>query len=194
MMERLVATLAKVDRRALLASMVFILGLLAFEGWVLLLRKPLAQYRQLTATRASLAASVDVSGANSSELARLAAEVKLLSDRLSGELRLPRSKDQIAAALMSELDRSADRDGVMLTGVKPGARRQVQTFEEDAFDISARGKYLMLCEWLMDYEHTLGQNATVTEFRMQSADAGKQVALTLKVALYRPLQAGGAGN
>jgi len=193
-MERIYATLAKLDPRVLLACMIFIAGLFVFEGWVLVIRKPFAQYRQLAATRASLAATVGALGNQSGELTRLAAELKLLSDRLTGELHPPKSKDQMAAALMSELDRSADRDGVMLTGVKPGARTQVQAFEQLAFDVSARGKYLMLCEWLMNFEHTLGQNATVTEFQMQSADAGRQVALTLKVALYLPLQAGVAGQ
>ena len=82
----------------------------------------------------------------------------------------------------------------MLTGVQPGARTQVQAFGEVAFDVSARGKYLPLCEWLMNFEHTLGQDATVTEFQMRAADADRQVALTLKVALYRPLQPPVAGK
>jgi Tfp pilus assembly protein PilO len=100
----------------------------------------------------------------------------------------------MAASLMAELDRSAARNSVMLTGVKPGARRQVQAFEEIAFEISARGKYLMLCSWLMDFENALGQNATVTEFLMQSADEGREVALTLKVGLYKPLPTTGGGK
>lgn len=193
-MERILVVLAKLDPRLVQALMVLISCLVAFEGLVLVLAKPYAQYRQLTQTRSSLAASLRALGNPAMELAALTEEIKRLSERLSGELRLPQTRDQLAASLMSELDRSAARGGVMLTGVKPGARRQVQDFEEVSFDISARGKYLMLCEWLMDFEHALGRNATVTEFLMQSADEGRQVALTLKVALYRPLQAGGAGK
>jgi Tfp pilus assembly protein PilO len=189
-MEQLYARLAKLDPRLLLGCMILIVGLLAFEGWVLVIRKPLVEYRQLAAARASLAATVGALGHHAGELTRLTAELKRLSERLSGELQQKKSKDQMAAALLSELDRSADRDGVMLTGVKPGAITQVQGFEQLAYDVSARGKYLMLCEWLLNFEHTLGQNATVTEFQMQSADAGREVALTLKVALYLPLQAG----
>jgi Tfp pilus assembly protein PilO len=193
-MERMFALLAKFDPRVMLVLLVCMPCLLAFEAWVLVLAKPVAQYRQLAASRAALGASVEASGREHYELSRLAAELKRVSERLTGELRAPGSEDQMAAMLMSELDRSAARGSVMLTGVKPGARRQVQAFEELAFDISAQGRYLMLCEWLMDFEHALGQNATVTEFDMKSADEGRQVAVTLKVALYRPLPVAGASK
>jgi len=193
-MERILAALAKFDSRLLLGAMILIACLLAFESWVLVLAKPFAQYRQLAATRASLATILRATGNPSDELGRLAAELKQLSGRLTGALSLPRAQDQMAAALMLALDRSADRSGIMLTGVKPGTRRQVQAFEEVAFDVSARGKYLPLCAWLMNFEHTLGQDATVTEFQMRAADADRQVALTLKVALYRPLQLPLAGK
>src|SRR6266700_3803621 len=75
-----------------------------------------------------------------------------------------------------------------------GARRQVLSFEEIAFEVSAQGQYLLLCEWLLDFERTLGRSATVTDFTMRSVDEGRQVGLTLKVALYRPLPAAGGGK
>lgn len=190
MKERILAALAKVEPRVLLGTMICALCLLGLEGWILLLGKPLAQYRQVAATRVTLASAPDASGNRRFELDQLAADLKVLTERLTGELRLPGSDDQMTASLMSELDRSAARSGVMLTGVKPDARRQVQAFEEIAFDINAQGKYLMLCEWLMDFENALGRNVTVTEFVMKSADEGRQVALSLKVALYRPFPAG----
>ncbi len=194
MSERLSAQLAKLNPRVLLVLLVCIPYLLAFEAWVLVLAKPLAQYRQLAANRAALATAAADTGYQEYDLSRLAAEIKLLSQRVNGELHTKASSDQMAAMLVSQLDRSAARGSIMLTGVKPGARRQVLDFEELAFDISAQGKYLMLCEWLMDFEHALGQNATVTEFDMKSADEGRQVAVTLKVALYRQWQNKGAGK
>jgi hypothetical protein len=41
---------------------------------------------------------------------------------------------------------------------------------------------------MLDFAKTLGSNATVTEFDMKSADEGKQIALSLNIALYRPLR------
>ena len=182
--------LSRVSPRFLLLAMILIVGAAALEGWVLVLRKPFLEYRQLAATKASLATMVGALASQRAEQSRLAAELKELSDRLSGELRAPAPEDQLAVSFMSELDHDAARKGVMLTSVKPGAQRQLLSFEEIAFDVGARGKYLLLCEWLLDFERTLGQIATVTDFTMRSVDEGRQVGLTLKVALYRPLRAG----
>jgi len=182
--------LSRISPQFLLLAMILIVGAAALEGWFLVLRKPFLEYRQLAATKASLAAMVGALASQQVEQSRLAAELKELSDRLSGELRAPAPEDQLAVSFMSELDHDAARKGVMLTSVKPGARRQVLSFEEIAFDVGARGKYLLLCEWLLDFERTLGQIATVTDFTMRSVDEGRQVGLTLKVALYRPLSAG----
>lgn len=188
------ALLAKLNPRVLLLLMVGIACLVAFEAWVLALAKPLAQYRQLTVSRSALATTLAASGRKYRELAGLEAEIKALSARLTGELHAAGSADQIAAGLMSQLDRTAASGGITLAGIKPGARRQVLNFEELAFEIRAQGKYLTLSEWLLNFERTLGQNATVTEFDMKSADSGRLVAVTLKVALYRPLPFAGAAK
>ena len=101
---------------------------------------------------------------------------------------------QMASEVMANLDRSAAASGITLTGIRPGARRQVLEFEEISFDVSAQGKYLRLCQWLLDFERTLGRNATVSEFTMKSADEGRLVALNLKAVLYRPLRTPGAAK
>ena len=192
MIQRILGALSRLSPRFFLLAMLSILGAAALEGWFLVLQKPFLEYRQLSATKASLTAMVAALASQQAEQSRLTAELKELSDRLSGELRAPAPEDQLAVSFMSELDRDAARKGVMLTSIKPGARRQVLSFEEIAFDVGARGKYLLLCEWLLDFERTLGQIATVTDFTMRSVDEGRQVGLTLKVALYRPLPGGGA--
>ena len=190
MIQRMLGALSRVSPQFLLLALILIVGAAALEGWFLVLRKPLLEYRQLAATKASLVAMAEGLARQQSEQSRLAAELKELSDRLNGELRAPAPEDQLAVSFMTELDHDAARKGVMLTSIKPGARRQVLSFEEVAFDVGARGKYLLLCEWLLDFERTLGQIATVTDFTMRSVDEGRQVGLTLKVALYRPLGAG----
>jgi len=41
---------------------------------------------------------------------------------------------------------------------------------------------------MLDFSNTLGSNVAVTEFDMKAAEEGKQVMLTLNIALYRPLK------
>ncbi len=188
MMTKTIQALGKLNPRLVYGLMLLVIGLLAFEGWILLLRKPYAEYQQILSTRESLSSSLRHSPDQLSELDKLANELKHLSEKLSGELRLPASDDKMAASLMEALDRSASMHDVMLASVKPKERKQVSVFEEVSFEVSAKGSYLHLCAWMLDFAKTLGNNATVTEFDMKSADEGRQVALSLNIALYRPLR------
>jgi Tfp pilus assembly protein PilO len=190
--EKFLNSLSTVSPRVLLLAMVLLGAAAAFEGWVLVLRKPVAEYRGLVETKANLAAAIEIAEARSGELGRLTAELKQIADRLNGELGEPAPDEQLAVSLMNDLDRAAARSGIVLTSVKPGTRRSVLSFEEVSFEVGAQGKYLMLCEWLLGLERTLGKLATVTEFTMRSSDEGRQVALSLKVAVYRPAPIGGA--
>ncbi|MDP2172757.1 MAG: hypothetical protein Q8J62_03195 [Candidatus Cloacimonadaceae bacterium] len=47
---------------------------------------------------------------------------------------------------------------------------------------------------MLDFEKTLGNSATVTEFDMKTADEGKQVTLSMNIALYRPLRLNEVGK
>lgn len=188
MMQRVLDAIEKMNPRLAMLLALLIFGMLAAEGWLLLLRKPYMEYQQIAATRASLSTTLSQSSDRSSELGRLSAELKQLTEQLSGELKLPASDDKMAASLMEALDHSAAAHEILLSGVKPLERKQVSVFEEVSFDITAKGKYLQLCEWMLGFRKTLGNNATITEFDMKSADEGRQVMLTLKIALYRPLK------
>ncbi len=191
-MDKLMVALVRFDPRLMLLSMVCILCLVAAEGWILFLAKPVIQYRQLASARSSTAATLRDLPGHQAQLRGLATELGQRSEHLAGGLHALGSDDEMAAVLMSELDRAAAKNGVVLTAVKPSGRRQVQGFEELAFEVSAQGKYLMLCRWLTDFENVLGQNAAVTEFRMESADDGRQVSMALTVALYRQAEIAGA--
>jgi Tfp pilus assembly protein PilO len=188
MMKKAVQALSKMDPRLVVGVMLLIVAFLAIEGWMLLLRKPYTEYQQILSTRESLSSSLQQSPNQLNELDSLANELKQLSEKLSGELRLPASDDKMAASLMEALDHSASLHDVVLSSVKPKERKQVSVFEEVSFEVSAKGSYLHLCAWMLDFAKTLGNNATVTEFDMKSADEGKQVALSLNIALYRPLR------
>jgi Tfp pilus assembly protein PilO len=188
MSPRLVATLSRLDSRLLLGLMLFIVGLIAVEGWLLVLSKPFADYRTLIKSGEALSASLTKLPRKDSDLGQLAEELRQVAERLTGQMPTLTSDDQLASEVMASLDRSAAANRVTLTGIRPGLRRQVLEFEEVSFDVSAQGKYLQLCQWLLDFERTLGRNATVSEFTMKSADEGRQVALNLKAVLYRPLR------
>lgn len=191
MMERLQQSLDKLNPTLVTGMMVFIVALLAFEGWMLALRKPFAEYQQVAASEASLKASLSQAPDQASELGRLAAELRQLSDNLSGQLHLPAADDKIAASLMEALDRSAAKYNVRLSGVKPRERRPVSVFEEVSFEVSAQGSYLPLCEWMLDFNNTLGNNVTLSDFDMKVAEEGRKVQATVRLALYRPQMQGG---
>lgn len=191
---RLIAVLTRLDPRVLLGGLLFIVGLIAGEGWLLVLSKPYAEYRTLIAASEALSASLNRLPRKESDLAQLAEELRQVSARLTGQMPVSTPDDQLASEVMASLDRSAAANGITLTGIRPGVRRQVLEFEEISFDVSAQGKYLRLSQWLLDFERTLGRSATVSEFTMKSADEGRQVALNLKAVLYRPLRAPGAAK
>lgn len=188
MMDKVVDAISRLNPRLVIGIMLLIVSLLAIEGWMLVLRKPYAEYQQIVATRASLASTLSMASDQSSDLEKLTIELKQLTEKLGGELRLPASDDKMAASLMEALDRSADVHGVTLSGVKPKERKQVSVFEEVPFEITAKGPYLHLCAWMLDFGKTLGNNATITEFDMKNTNEERKVALSLNIALYRPLK------
>ncbi len=187
MRKRLTDQLATLDARVVAGSMVLLLGLVLFEGWMLVLRKPLTAYRQIRATHSTLSASIQQAPRQRDELEKVASELKLLKAKLSGQLKVPASDDEMVASLMAALDQSAARYGIALTSMTPGPRQQVSVFEELSFQVMGNGSYLQLCQWMLDFEQALGGSATVTEFDIKSGE-GSQVSLTFNVALYRPLQ------
>lgn len=187
MKQRLLAALSRLDPRLLLGLLALITALAALEGWLLVLRKPLAEYRALVSTRESLAQANAAAPNQQGELGRLAADFRLVSARLTGQLRAP-VEPQMVSMVLRELDRLATQHGITLAGVRPGPRREVLGFQEISFDVSAQGAYLSLCNWLMDFERALGQSATVSEFSMKAAEQAR-VALELRLRLYRPMSA-----
>lgn len=186
MRARAIQALDRLDPRLLVGAAVLIVAVLAFEGWMLVLRKPFAEYRQIVTNRIALSSAVSQVADPSSELDKLAADLQHLSAKLSGKLQLPASDDKIAASLMEALDRSALQHGVKLSGVKPRERKPVSMFEEVSFEVGADGGYLPLCEWMLGFENAVGNNVNVTEFDMKAIDEGRKVQLTLNLALYRP--------
>jgi Tfp pilus assembly protein PilO len=186
MKKRMLATLARVNPRLLLGLMILIVGLVIFEGW-LLLQQPMAEYQKLKSSRELMSLSISSVPSQQGELSLLVAELRQVSARLTGQFRSPQPDSQIAALVMAELDHSAEQFGVTLSGIRPGPHRAVLSFEETSFEVRAQGNYLKLCQWLMDFERTLGHSATISEVTMKAAGDGRVILLNLKLGLYRPL-------
>ena len=187
---RLLAAASKLSPQAWWLLVLLVDGAVALEGWLLVLREPVNTYREVSAARESLRAIEEMMAAQQAEQQRASLRTRQLAERLSAELGAP-SEEQLTVALMRKLDQAAAREGVRLTSLKPGARRPVLSFEELSFDVGAQGNYLPLCQWLLDFEQSLGKFATVTDFSMRAAEGGRQVTLNLRLALYRPIPAGG---
>jgi Tfp pilus assembly protein PilO len=183
------ATIAAVDGldpRLIVGVGALIIAVLAFEGWMVVLRKPFAEYQQVVEARSKLHSVLSQEPDPSSEVEHLAAEYQRLAASLSEKLQLPTSDDKIAASLMEALDRSARQHGVKLSAVKPRDRRLVSAFEEVSFEVGAEGNYLPLCEWILDFENALGSNVNIAGLDMKAVEEGRKVQLTLDLAVYRP--------
>lgn len=194
MSARLLSVVSKLSPGAWLLVALTLGGAILVEGWILALRQPLASYRELSEARESLRAIEDMTQAQQEELRRASERSRELAERLTAELGAPASEEQLTVSLMRRLDQGATREGIQLTSLKPASRRQVLSFEELSFEVGAQGKYLPLCQWLLNFERSLGRFATVTDLTMKSADGGRQVTLSLRLALYRPLASGRDGT
>lgn len=186
-MNKIVQYLVKFDSRLVIGAMLLFVALLGLEGWQLLLKKAYANYQQVSATKASLQAAQIQSTSQLSGLAATIGEVEQLTIKLNNAFKLPVSDDETAASLIEALDHSAGKYGVLLASVEPQGKRTVSIFEEVSFNVSATGSYSQLSSWMLSFANTLDQNMSITGFDMK-ADEAKQIALSLSIALYRPLK------
>jgi len=190
----LVRALSRLSPGAFWALGLLVVVALALEAWMLVLRQPLAAYRDLAAARDSLRAIEQMTASQQEELRRASARNQALAAQLAAQLHAPAPEEQLTVALMRQLDQAAAGAGVKLTSLKPAGRRAVLAFEELSFEVGAQGRYLALCQWLLGFERLIGRSATVSEFNMKSSDEGRQVMLTLRLALYRPLPNGASAQ
>ena len=182
--------LARLSPGAFWAVSLLVVAAVLLEAWMLVLRQPLAAYRDLSAARESLRLIEHMTASQQEELRRASMRSQELTARLTAQLHASAPEEQLTVSLMRQLDQAAMGAGVKLTSMKPAGRRNVLAFEELSFEVGAQGPYLALCRWLLGFEELIGRSATVSEFTMKSAEEGRQVLLTLRLALYRPLQNG----
>src|SRR5262249_18831137 len=186
----LVRALSKLSPGAFWALGLLVVAAFALEAWMLVLRQPMAAYRDLAAARDSLRAIEHITLTQQEELRRASTRNQEVAAQLAAQLHAPAPAEQLTVSLMRQLDQAAAGAGVKLTSLKPAGRRAVLAFEELSFEVGAQGRYLALCQWLLGFEQLIGRSATVSELTMKSSDEGRQVMLTLRLALYRPLPNG----
>jgi Tfp pilus assembly protein PilO len=188
---RIMASLARIEPRTLLLLLGSLLAILLLQGWLLLLRAPLADYRRLQGERAALVQP-------QSESSRVQAKIGLIEGELAALARQPggvgthQPVEQMVVGIIDRLDRIAARRGVRLDSVRPGTTRRVLMFDEVSADIKVTGKYQALFGWLSDTEMELGP-LVVTQFSMKLTDgAAGTLSMDLRLAAYRPAATGAA--
>jgi Tfp pilus assembly protein PilO len=182
--------LSRLSPGAFMIVTALVVGAFLIEAWMLVLRQPFAAYRDFSAARESLLAIERMTASQQEELRRESARNKDLAERLRAELHAPAPEEQLTVSIMRRLDQAAAGAGIKLTSLKPAGRRNVLSFEEISFEVGAQGGYLALCHWLLGFEALIGRSATVSEFTMKAVDEGRQVSLSLRLAVYRPLPNG----
>lgn len=191
MKARIMVLLARLEPRVLLMLMGCTIAFLMLEGWLLVLRQPLSDYRRLQGERAALVRPPAEPSRMQAELGRLEGDLAALALKVQGQG--PQlAVDQLAVHIIERLDRIAARRGVRLVSVRPGATRRVLMFDEVSSDIKVTGKYQALFDWLREAEEELGP-LVVTGFSIKLTDAASgALAMDLKLAAYRPAANGAA--
>jgi len=188
----MIERLARVRPRLLLYVMTLLVFLVPLAAWLYLFKKPVADYRELQRTRASLEVAIRESAQLPASIDTLTREVASLTRRVRGEGPLLPA-GQMAGHIIQQLDLLAPRHGVQLVAVRPGLERSVQMFEEVPFDIEARGSYFGLLEWLRSAEEQLAP-LVVTRFAIAAGQPGEALHMRLKMASYRLIETAGSAQ
>lgn len=183
MMGRIVPWLIQRDRRLVVGVMAALALFVVLEGWLLVLRAPLAEWRTLVAKRQ--ASEAQAPAAVGAEIERLRQEIARAERALQTGVMTGTDEDMVLK-LIATLGDLAPRHGVTLGSVKAAGRGMDQEFERLSFEVEVRGAYRALIDWLAASETQVAP-LSVTELTMSAVDEGRQVALRVKFAGYLPM-------
>ncbi len=191
MKDRIMVSLARMQPRVLLLLLGSLLAIVLLQGWLLLLRAPLADYRRLHGERTALIQPQSEPSRMQAKIGLIEGELAALARQRGGES-AHQPVEQMVVSIVDRLDRIAARRGVRLDSVRPGTTRRVLMFDEVSADIKLSGKYQPLFGWLSDTEMELGP-LVVTQFSMKLTDgAAGTLSMDLRLAAYRPAATGAA--
>ena len=190
MMDRLLRALDQKDPRLPPLIAVLLVLFLLIEAWLLVLRKPFAQYQQLSDTAYTLSMRANSGDGPSTELSRARQTLDALNAQLQKELKLVLASADVVAPLMQQLDQSAQASQLQLTSLRPSIKRRVSGFDERPFELSLRGDYLALANWMLKLNQTVGHNLIMTDMDLHREGHASGVTLNLRLALYLPAAPG----
>ncbi len=182
-MNALLARIAALDPKVQRIGVVVLLLFIGFESWQLLLKKPFAELRLKQAEKISLERGAAEADKYPAELVRLNKEVAGLRTQILGTNN-SLNTDQMVVKLVDDLASIGKRHGVKLGNVVPNAEKNIFMFSEVAFDISAKGSYGALYNWLSSLENELGP-LVVSQMEIRPPNgAEKELGLTVKLSAY----------
>jgi hypothetical protein len=155
--------------------------------WFYGLRTPLAALRAVRAEQAQL----DLAGSDprllGAQLAVLEGDTALLVKRLGASPEQPSAQPpaQLLVGLIGELGALAQAQGVTLHGVTPAPEEMVLAFTQAGFDAEVSGPYASLLAWMRAIEQAQ-PNLAIASFEMRPAATPGQVAMTIRIAAFRP--------
>jgi Tfp pilus assembly protein PilO len=174
--------LMKLDKRLLTLGAAIIIFLLAFESWVLLLKPQVAALKLKQQERESLERSTRDAQVLPAQIAQMKKDIAGLNGQIMGS-KVNLSADQMVVRMVDDLSRIGKRYAVTVGGVKPGEPKSVMMFNEISFDVTAKGSYASLYEWLAAVEKELGP-LVITQLGLQAQAANLPLSLTVKLAAY----------
>ena len=143
-------------------------------------------YRAATETRDVLRQANVAGGSIKEQLTELRQDIARLETQLHGDTaNLP--EKQLEAFVIGRLQSISWDNRVELVGVQPGQGEQIQTFNENLFEIELTGSYGGLFAWLRDVAAQLGF-VVIKEYEMRPAEAvaeNPRLHVELTLASYR---------
>ncbi len=184
MKARLVNYLQKNVQLQMLAFLLVSLVILTVAaGYLYILKKPFADFRQSKQTLELLENELQTGLAYSAIIASTQQNINQLDKKLNGpNPSLP--VNQLIAFVIGELDSTAKKHQITLVSVKPEAIENKLFFHELPFVIEISGSYLDLYEWLDDVEKNLG-TITVKKFAINATNTSSERHMQLTLVSYR---------
>lgn len=176
------ATLKDIEPRTLSICMVACLVLTSLAAWLYVLKKPLAEYRELRQNTALLEARVNNSQGLKDTIGLLDREV----EALNGELvhRLPVVDGHtFTSGIIDFLGRTAASHQVTLQQITPGESTD-QTFRKLLFDLTVSGSFQAVHGWMRELEEK-EKNLVVRRFTMIRPGPGA-VSAQMSMVVYQP--------
>lgn len=174
--------LMKLDPKLLALGAAVIVFLLAFESWTLLLKPQVAALKLKQQERESLERSTRDAQVLPAQIAQIKKDIAGLNGQIMGS-KINLSADQMVVRMVDDLSRIGKRYAVTVGSVRPGEPKSVMMFNEISFDVTAKGNYASLYEWLAAIEKELGP-LVITNLGLQTQTPNNPLSLTIKLAAY----------